>query len=221
MLCRCGPTSTAVSWPWPASTSSGMPNTSASRRDRAGLAFEVASGWEGRGIATLLLAQLADHASRRGIRIFTADVLAANHRMLSVFRDSGFTVEISVGPGVLRVEMPTEISRPGGARFEGRTRAAAVAAVTDVLRPETIAVVAGVMSDPDIGPVVACGAGGRTVSALEDILIRLSALAADRPEIAELDCNPVIVSTQGASVVDARIRLEPPPLPRPCAALDR
>ena len=46
---------------------------------------------------------------------------------------------------------------------------------------------------------------------LEDLLLRLSQLLTDVPEIAELDLNPVIVHDQGqgATVVDARIRLVP------------
>lgn len=40
---------------------------------------------------------------------------------------------------------------------------------------------------------------------LKDILQRVAQLAADHPEIAEADINPVIVHEKGASVVDARI----------------
>jgi acyl-CoA synthetase (NDP forming) len=47
------------------------------------------------------------------------------------------------------------------------------------------------------------------VGALEDVLVRISALAEDHPQIAELDCNPVIVSASGALVVDARVRVAP------------
>jgi acyl-CoA synthetase (NDP forming) len=65
------------------------------------------------------------------------------------------------------------------------------------------------------------GAPASDVPALENVLLRLSALAAARPEIAELDCNPVIVSAHGAVVVDARIRLATPAPRRPYAALDR
>jgi acyl-CoA synthetase (NDP forming) len=52
------------------------------------------------------------------------------------------------------------------------------------------------------------------VAALEDALLRVSALVEDLPQIAELDCNPIIISEQGAMIVDARIRvapMEPPP----------
>ncbi len=45
------------------------------------------------------------------------------------------------------------------------------------------------------------------VAALEDVLLRVSTMAEDLPQIIELDCNPVIVHPHGASVVDARIRV--------------
>jgi len=52
------------------------------------------------------------------------------------------------------------------------------------------------------------------VSALEDVILRISAMVERHPEIAELDCNPVIVSAAGALVIDARIRVAPaPPVP--------
>jgi len=57
--------------------------------------------------------------------------------------------------------------------------------------------------------------------AVVDALVRLAALAAAHPEIAELDCNPVIVGPGGAVVVDARVRLAAPPARRPVGALDR
>ncbi len=48
------------------------------------------------------------------------------------------------------------------------------------------------------------------VDALADIAVRVGALADAHPAIAELDLNPVMVGPQGASVVDARIRVAPP-----------
>ena len=58
------------------------------------------------------------------------------------------------------------------------------------------------------------------IAAVEDVLLRVSALAAAHPEIAELDCNPVIASEHGAVVVDARARLAPPPPPHHYGALN-
>ncbi|MBI4261157.1 MAG: acetate--CoA ligase family protein [Actinobacteria bacterium] len=46
------------------------------------------------------------------------------------------------------------------------------------------------------------------VPALEDVLLRVSALVDHHPEIAEMDCNPVMMLPDGAVIVDARIRVE-------------
>jgi acyl-CoA synthetase (NDP forming) len=66
-------------------------------------------------------------------------------------------------------------------------------------------------------PLVEGSLGGpaRDVAAVADVLVRLSALAEDLPEVTELDCDPLLVLEQGAVVLDARVRLEPaePPLP--------
>src|SRR5688572_17024290 len=53
------------------------------------------------------------------------------------------------------------------------------------------------------------------VAALEDGLLRVSALVEDLPQIAELDLNPFVVHEHGATILDARIRVtkvEPRPL---------
>jgi acetate---CoA ligase (ADP-forming) len=128
---------------------------------------------------------------------------------------------------------------------------------------DEIEMVAGVLADPDLGPVVACGLGGRTVellgdvavrlaplsrhdahelvrslrafpvlhgyrggpnadvAALEDLLVRLSALAASHPEVVEIDCDPLLVSPRGAAATDARVRVRAATPPRPFPALDR
>ena len=54
------------------------------------------------------------------------------------------------------------------------------------------------------------GAIPSDVSALLDAILRVSALADAHPEIAEMDCNPVMVLPKGVSVVDCRIRLQLP-----------
>jgi acyl-CoA synthetase (NDP forming) len=59
------------------------------------------------------------------------------------------------------------------------------------------------------------GQPARDVEALLDIIVRTSLLADDLPEIAEMDCNPILVHERGATIVDARIRVArvEPPLP--------
>ena len=44
-------------------------------------------------------------------------------------------------------------------------------------------------------------------AALADVLLRVSRLADDLPEVAELDLNPVIASPDGACAVDVRVRV--------------
>ncbi len=46
------------------------------------------------------------------------------------------------------------------------------------------------------------------IDGLVQVLHRVSRLVEDMPEVAELDCNPVIVTPNGAVVVDARIRID-------------
>jgi acyl-CoA synthetase (NDP forming) len=47
------------------------------------------------------------------------------------------------------------------------------------------------------------------VRALEDLLLRVSCLADEIPEVHEMDLNPVIVSASGAVAVDVKVRLRP------------
>jgi acetate---CoA ligase (ADP-forming) len=49
------------------------------------------------------------------------------------------------------------------------------------------------------------------LDSLRDLIMRVGAMAATHPAIAELDLNPVITAPGGAVVVDARVRLASPP----------
>jgi acetyl coenzyme A synthetase (ADP forming)-like protein len=64
------------------------------------------------------------------------------------------------------------------------------------------------------------GAPPCDVAALEDLLLRVGRLVDDVPELAEMDLNPVIVSSTGAVAVDAKIRLDHH-RPTPASALRR
>jgi acetate---CoA ligase (ADP-forming) len=64
------------------------------------------------------------------------------------------------------------------------------------------------------------GAPRCDLDAIEDVLLRVSALVEAHPEIAELDLNPVMASPAGALILDARVRVEAPPPPPPISALD-
>ncbi|MGZ8512330.1 MAG: GNAT family N-acetyltransferase, partial [Candidatus Limnocylindria bacterium] len=130
----------------------------------AEVAFAVADGWQGRGIATLLLAQLAEAAASEGVSQFTAVVMTSNHKMIDTFRASGFPVEVRTRTGELEVTFPTTMSEDGRRRFEGRERTAAVAAAEHVLRPRSVAIIGASRRPGSIGAAVMANlvAGGFT-----------------------------------------------------------
>jgi acetyl coenzyme A synthetase (ADP forming)-like protein len=109
--------------------------------ERAEIAFTIADEYQGRGLGTLLLGQLAEAASANGIVEFRAVVLPSNYRMLQVFRDSGFPVVTHTGPDEIHLEMPTSLSMSALERFERREQIGAVNALAHVLRPTSIAVI--------------------------------------------------------------------------------
>jgi acetyl coenzyme A synthetase (ADP forming)-like protein len=121
------------------------------RAGSAEVAFAIADAWQGRGIATLLLAQLAEAATGEGIDRFTAVVMSENHKMIATFRDSGFPVEIHTGHGELQVALPTVMSEDGRRRFTQREQGAAIAAVGHVLRPRSIAVIGASRRSGSVG----------------------------------------------------------------------
>ena len=71
----------------------------------ADIAFAVEEDFQGRGIASRLLRQLADIARASGVARFEADVLAENTPMLAVLRNSGLRVRTSQGQGVVHATL--------------------------------------------------------------------------------------------------------------------
>jgi acyl-CoA synthetase (NDP forming)/GNAT superfamily N-acetyltransferase len=55
------------------------------------------------------------------------------------------------------------------------------------------------------------GAPPADLPALQDLLLRVARLADDLPQVTELDLNPVIARPDGATVVDARVHIQPAP----------
>lgn len=52
------------------------------------------------------------------------------------------------------------------------------------------------------------GGRGADLDAVRDVLVRVSQLIVDHPEIAELDINPLLVDANGVIALDARIRVQ-------------
>lgn len=53
------------------------------------MSFSVADEFQGRGIGSILIGQLAQPAAEHGITTFVADVLPENHAMIKYFGSSG------------------------------------------------------------------------------------------------------------------------------------
>ena len=109
--------------------------------ERAQIAFEVEDKYQGLGIGTHLLDQLAYVARDKGITQFEAEVLAENKDMMNILINSGFKMhrmfQGSTYVGILDVA-PTEISEQKS--FE-RERVSSIASLRTFLNPKSVAVI--------------------------------------------------------------------------------
>jgi len=71
----------------------------------AEVAFIIEEDYQGQGLASRMLAALADLARRHGIVRFEAEVLAGNGPMLGVFQRSGLPMRRHSEDGVVHVEL--------------------------------------------------------------------------------------------------------------------
>ena len=79
----------------------------------AEVAFVVADAWQGHGIATALLRQLASYAREHGITTFTAVTMSDNIKMIVVLRTCGFPCQFHYQNR--EVEVNLDISHQPGA----------------------------------------------------------------------------------------------------------
>ena len=114
---------------------------------RAEVAFAIAPDFQGRGLATILLGQLAGAAAANGIEMFQALVLPENRKMLEVLRQSGFPLKVQHEWGTVEVTFPTSLTHDALARFEQREELASANALRRVLYPRSVAVI-GASRDP-------------------------------------------------------------------------
>jgi acetyl coenzyme A synthetase (ADP forming)-like protein len=118
---------------------------------RAEIGMSVADEWQGKGIGSILLGQLAQAAGERGVTVLVAEVLPENHGMIGVFRESGFPLSIRALPGAIEVELPVSLTEDAVARFERRETAASVNAIRTFLSPRSVAVVGASRDRSSIG----------------------------------------------------------------------
>jgi acetyl coenzyme A synthetase (ADP forming)-like protein len=135
-------------------------------------------------------AEVREAARRIGGDLIVQPMISGASELLAgVVQDPVFGPLVAFGPGGVFAELI------GGAQFR-------IAPLTDQDADELVrggkagALVRGYRGAPPADE-----------ASLLDLVHRLSALAVDVPEVAELDVNPVLALTSGCVVVDARIRL--------------
>jgi acetate---CoA ligase (ADP-forming) len=117
----------------------------------AEIAWVVADDWQNKGLGTLLLAHLAEHAESLRIGPFIAYVLPENRQMVEMLHESGFPLRTSRSAGQIVLEFPTSLTATARDRFERRELIAAAASVGTVLSPSSIAVIGASRSRGTIG----------------------------------------------------------------------
>jgi len=122
--------------------------------DRAEVAFAIADDYQGRGLATILLGQLAEVAAANSIQVFEAETLSSNTAMLNVFRESGFPTKITVAAGELLVRFPTSLTAEAIKEFERRDSIASVNALKLFFNPRAVAVIGASRKRDSIGGVI-------------------------------------------------------------------
>jgi acetate---CoA ligase (ADP-forming) len=121
------------------------------RSDQAEFAVLVEDAEQGRGIGTALLRALIEPAEDLGISGFVGDVLRENSRMLRIMRDAGLAPAFSDYGMVVQTEFnatPTEQFLAAG---DEQDRQAAVAALSAIFEPASIAVVGASRNPMSIG----------------------------------------------------------------------
>jgi acetate---CoA ligase (ADP-forming) len=118
--------------------------------------------------------------------------------LIGVVHDPQFGPVVACGAGGTQVELLRDVSL----RLTPLAREDAVEMIHEL---KTYPLLTGFRGSPN-----------RDIEALQDGLLRLSAMVEDFQQIAELDFNPFVVHEHGASILDARIKViaaEPRPLP--------
>jgi len=122
--------------------------------NRAQIAFEVEDNYQGLGIGTHLLDQLAYIARDKGMTIFEAEVLAENKDMMNVLINSGFdmkrTYQGTTYIGLLDLA-PTEVVEQKS--FE-REKFSSIASLRAFLNPRSVAVIGASRRPNTIGNFV-------------------------------------------------------------------
>jgi acetyl coenzyme A synthetase (ADP forming)-like protein len=120
----------------------------------AEVAFAVADDFQGKGIGTRLLEQLAELAGEAGIERFVAEVMAENVAMLSVFAEAGFDVSRKLDGGTVEVAFPIAPTQRYRVTVDRRDHDAVVSSLLPFFEPQSVAVLGASPRPGSIGETV-------------------------------------------------------------------
>jgi len=168
------------------------------KSDVGGVALDLDSPWRARAAAQAML----DH-----IRIVKPDARIEGLVVEEMVRRPG-SFELIAGIATDDTFGPVVLFGRGGI---------AVTEIDDTavgLPPLTPALAADLVSRTRVSRLLS-GYRNRppaNLEAIQDVLVRLSRLVADHPEVRELDINPLLADAHSVVVLDARVRLQDPAL---------
>ena len=119
--------------------------------DEAEFAVLVDDAEHGRGIATLLIEELANRARRAHLAGLVGDVLTTNTGMLQVARDLSPHLLIGYDGSVARIRVPTEADDAALLALDARDRIAEQHSLRPLLAPASVAVVGAGRAPGGIG----------------------------------------------------------------------
>ncbi len=173
----------------------------------AEVAFTVAEDFQGQGVATRILEQLAEIGAARGVGRFDAEVAETNGAMLHVFRRAGFGVRSQLDFDELLVSLDIQPTEGVRERIEERDHVGVVASLRSILAPDSVAVVgasneAGSVGGDLFANVIAGGFRGMAVPVNRNEgavrSVRAAASLGDLEEPPQL----VVVAVQGDEALD-------------------
>jgi acetyl coenzyme A synthetase (ADP forming)-like protein len=107
----------------------------------AEVAFTVADAYQGRGIGTRLVEQLAARAAARGIERFVGEVMAENAAMIGVFERVGFEVSRTLGGGEVEMTFPIAPTAGYASLVAQRDHTSVVASLRPFFEARSVAVI--------------------------------------------------------------------------------
>jgi acyl-CoA synthetase (NDP forming)/RimJ/RimL family protein N-acetyltransferase len=122
--------------------------------DHAEVAFNIEDAHQGRGLGSVFLEHIAAAARERGIRRFTADVLPANRKMLTVFREAGYIVGSQFDDGVVALTFDIAETETSRAVMAAREHRAEARSIERLLAPSAVAVVGASRDSDSVGQTV-------------------------------------------------------------------